>query len=374
VDIRTIVKTAVVKAAVAVTLVAITTGGAAAIAMDKSITINLDGEARIVHTFASTVAGALRSADLGIGEHDALAPAAQTDIDDGSRIVLRRGRLITVRVDGIERKVWTTALTVEDALRQLGMRTDGLEVSADRSRRIPLHGFALEIRTPKTVVLVDGAAPPREVATTAQNVEELLVDLGVPLEFTDTVLPARTTPLLPGATVEVTRVRITEESRTVKIDPPVEKTEDPELAKGEEKVVEEGAPGERVLVVRITTTNGKETRREELSVKVTKDPLPRKLIVGTKEAAVPPIPDGEVWDRLAKCESGGNWAINTGNGYYGGLQFDVGTWRAYGGDAYAAYPHQATREQQIAIATKLRDDRGGYGAWPACARQLGLPT
>ncbi|MFC7612905.1 transglycosylase family protein [Actinokineospora soli] len=65
--------------------------------------------------------------------------------------------------------------------------------------------------------------------------------------------------------------------------------------------------------------------------------------------------------------------MNTGNGYYGGLQFNKGTWDAYGGQQYAEYPHQATREQQIAIATKLRDANGGYGAWPHCSRKLGLP-
>lgn len=82
--------------------------------------------------------------------------------------------------------------------------------------------------------------------------------------------------------------------------------------------------------------------------------------------------DGSVWDRLAQCESGGNWAINTGNGYYGGLQFDYGTWHAYGGGAYAQYAHQATREQQIAIAEKLHAARG-FQPWPACRAKLGLP-
>ena len=57
-----------------------------------------------------------------------------------------------------------------------------------------------------------------------------------------------------------------------------------------------------------------------------------------------------VWDALAKCESGGNWAINTGNGYYGGLQFSFGTWNQYGGAEFAKYPHQATREEQIIVA------------------------
>jgi hypothetical protein len=77
-----------------------------------------------------------------------------------------------------------------------------------------------------------------------------------------------------------------------------------------------------------------------------------------------------VWDSLAQCESGGNWAINTGNGYYGGLQFNLGTWQAYGG---TGYPHQASRETQIAVATRLRDATGGYGSWPSCSAKLGLP-
>ena len=79
-----------------------------------------------------------------------------------------------------------------------------------------------------------------------------------------------------------------------------------------------------------------------------------------------------VWDALAKCESGGNWAINTGNGYYGGLQFSLGTWNAYGGAEFAAYPHQATREEQIVVAERLRAARG-YQPWPACRAKLGLP-
>lgn len=79
-----------------------------------------------------------------------------------------------------------------------------------------------------------------------------------------------------------------------------------------------------------------------------------------------------VWDLLARCESGGNWSMNSGNGYYGGLQFDRNTWRAYGGKRYATLPHEASREEQIAVATVLREARDGYGAWPACARKLGL--
>lgn len=78
-----------------------------------------------------------------------------------------------------------------------------------------------------------------------------------------------------------------------------------------------------------------------------------------------------VWYDLAGCEAGGNWAANTGNGYYGGLQFSLGTWEAYGG---TGYPHQASPGTQIAIAENLLAAEGDYGAWPHCSEELGLPN
>lgn len=75
-----------------------------------------------------------------------------------------------------------------------------------------------------------------------------------------------------------------------------------------------------------------------------------------------------VWDAIAECESGGNWSISTGNGYYGGLQFALQSWRAAGG---SGYPHHASRSTQIAIAENLLDMQG-WGAWPTCSRRLGL--
>ncbi|WP_406128395.1 transglycosylase family protein [Streptomyces sp. NBC_00989] len=80
--------------------------------------------------------------------------------------------------------------------------------------------------------------------------------------------------------------------------------------------------------------------------------------------------DSGVWDRIAQCESGGNWHINTGNGYYGGLQFSAGTWRAYGGSAYAATADQASKSAQIAVAGKVQRAQG-WGAWPVCSARAG---
>ncbi|MGJ7439732.1 transglycosylase family protein [Aquipuribacter sp. MA13-6] len=80
---------------------------------------------------------------------------------------------------------------------------------------------------------------------------------------------------------------------------------------------------------------------------------------------------GETWDRLAQCESSGNWSINTGNGYYGGLQFYQPTWEGFGGLQYAPRADLASRAEQIAVAEKVLDGQG-WGAWPACSARLGL--
>jgi hypothetical protein len=79
----------------------------------------------------------------------------------------------------------------------------------------------------------------------------------------------------------------------------------------------------------------------------------------------------QVWDRLAQCESTSNWSANTGNGFFGGLQFTRSTWLAYGGAVYAPRADLASRSAQIAVAERLRSDRG-YQPWPACSRRLGL--
>lgn len=85
-------------------------------------------------------------------------------------------------------------------------------------------------------------------------------------------------------------------------------------------------------------------------------------------STAPSVGGGGVWDSLAQCESGGNWAINTGNGYYGGLQFTLSTWQSVGG---SGYPHEASREEQIMRAEILLA-RSGWGQWPACTSKLGL--
>lgn len=348
-------------------------GGTAALAQSKTVTIAVDGEERTVRTFASTVGGALEDAGLQVDGGDSLAPTSAADVEDGSRIALDRGRPLSLNLDGAPRQVWTTSPTVAGALRQLGMRPEGMVLSVAHSRAIPLQGMALAASTAKPVLLYDGAAPPRIVTTTAPTVLDMLAEQGRPLGGEDMLSTDATAPVVAGMRVGVTRIR-TEEVREVRqMQPSVQRIEDSELPEGEEAIEEPGTPGEEVVTSRVRTTNGAETEREELGTETILEPKPRVVRVGTDPgASAPAVGNGSVWDRLASCESGGDWSISTGNGYYGGLQFDKSTWDAYGGDAYAEYPHQASREEQIATAEKVRNSRGGYGAWPACSSNLGL--
>ncbi|MDH2415524.1 transglycosylase family protein [Nocardioides sp. CER19] len=77
------------------------------------------------------------------------------------------------------------------------------------------------------------------------------------------------------------------------------------------------------------------------------------------------------WQRLANCESGGRWHLNTHNGYYGGLQISGSTWRGYGGRRFARLPSRATKAQQIKVAERIKRGQG-WGAWPACSARIGV--
>nr|WP_309114893.1 transglycosylase family protein [Saccharothrix sp.] len=356
------------KAAVATVLVGISGGGATAVAMDKAVTVDVDGETKTVHTYESTVGEILADEGITIGEHDALSPSPQAKVSDGGKISLDRGRLVKLTVDGEQREGWVRSVTVDEALDQLKVNDEGAWLSHDRGMDVPLSGLSLEVKSLKTITLYDGGNQPQQIQTTAVTVDELLKTHNLTLGPDDKLETAADLRITNGAEVHISRTGVSVINATEAIAPPVEEIPDDTMMKGQKEVLDPGEAGEQIVTYRVTIKNGQETNREKLGAKVTKEAKPKKVKVGTK---LPP--DGEIWDRLAYCEATGNWAINTGNGYYGGLQFNKGTWDAYGGQQYAEYPHQATREQQIAIATKLRDARGGYSAWPHCQQKLGLP-
>ncbi|GAA2784343.1 transglycosylase family protein [Saccharopolyspora taberi] len=355
------------KGAVAAVVLTMTGTGAAAAAMDKSVTVEVDGQERSVTTWDDTVGEVLEDAGIQVGAHDALSPSPQSKISHGDTITLDRGRLLKLTVDGEQREEWVRSVTVDQALRQLGVPADGAWLSASRAMAVPEQGMDLVVKTSKEITVRDGGGEPRKLSTTAVTVDELIGEQQLNLGPEDHITPGGDQKITSGSEISITRNGNTVVNVTTPIPPPVEEIVDNTMFKGEEKVEKPGVPGEKIVFTRVTTRNGEETGREAVGEKIIKPAEPKVVRVGGKQP-----PDSGVWDKLVQCEATGNWAMNSGNGYYGGLQFDKSTWDAYGGDQYAAYPHQASREQQIAVATKVRDSRGGYGAWPHCSAKLGL--
>jgi uncharacterized protein YabE (DUF348 family) len=338
-------------------------------ALTSSYRVTLDGETREVSSTGDTVAEVLAAEGIEIGERDLVAPGLDEPVEEGSRIVVRFGRPVELTVDGDTETHWVTSTDVASALGELGTPFGRAELSATRSAAIGRDGLALEVVTPKNLVLRLAGAKPVTRTVTAVTVEDALAQLGVAVGKIDRTKPALDTALEDGDRIVFTDLRIAE--RTVKREPvPFETVEEPDdsMYEGLSVTEREGQTGTRNVTYEVVFKNGKLLRRSVLQQKVLTEPTNALVRVGT--ASVSSVGGSGVWDRLAECESGGNWATNTGNGYYGGLQFSLSTWRAYGG---TGLPSQHSRETQIAIATKLRDASGGYGAWPHCSGSLGLP-
>jgi hypothetical protein len=171
--------------------------------------------------------------------------------------------------------------------------------------------------------------------------------------------------------IKVTRVRLEKITERVPLPPLHKRIEDASLNMSRQIVEDPGIPGTQDVTFAVSKVNGIETGRMPVASEVVVPARDGVLRVGVKPGTeVPPVSNGAVWDALARCEAGGNWAINTGNGFFGGVQFDQNTWERNGGLRYAARADLATREEQIAIAEVTRA-RQGWGAWPTCSGRIG---
>ena len=348
-------------------------GGTAAFATAASgtpVTLVVDGQSKSLHTTAHTVGELLQDEHYTVTTHDIVAPGVDATIASGSKVILNKGKLLHMNVDGKEKDVWTTAPTVAEALAQLGYPSSDF-VSVSRSMRLPLDPTSITLRAPKHVV-VTYYGKKRAVDTTAKTVGDLIGQLHLTLGKNDMVTPARGKYLVPKMNIRIQKVTSKVVTARQSLDYPVTQQPDPTMYKGQTTVITPGVNGSADFTYRVYYADGKETRRVQLAEHILVAPKAQVEKVGTKAQPVAPAPastGGLNWDAVAACESGGNWAINTGNGFYGGLQFDQGTWDSNGGDAYAPRADLATREQQIAVANRLYAARGS-SPWPVCGQYL----
>jgi len=361
-------------------LVAVAAAGVGYAAMRKTVTLSLDGRTEQVSTFSGNVGEILESQGVSLGDHDVVAPGVTSSVSDGSTIAVRYGRPLDVKVDGRTNRYWVTAKNVATALEQLGLRFTGADLSASRGATISRSGLDLSVVTPKSLVVKLAGDKSRKATVTALTVRQALAELGVTPDRDDKVTPAPDTAVKDGDAVTYTRVRVVKRAVTERIGFGTVKKADSGLYTDQSTTVRSGHAGSRKVVYRVTSENGAVVRRTAVSRHLLRAPVATVVHYGTKHRPAPkpqPAPQSSsqsssstnyaggnsIWDRIAACESGGNWAINTGNGYYGGLQFTLSTWHAYGG---SGRPDQNSREAQIAVAERVAAAEGGYGAWPVC--------
>jgi uncharacterized protein YabE (DUF348 family) len=356
-----------------VVLAALIGGSVAFAGFDKTVTVSVDGETQEVRSFARTVDDVLDNADIAYSSKDDVVPAPDESVGEGEKITVRYARLLTLTLDGQQRDVWVTARSVDEALRQLGVRAEGAFLSVSRTRSIPRNGLALEVRLPKSVTIVaDGTQRP--IATTAVTVKEALDQAGVALGSTDSVAPAAGERLVDGATIKVTRIRTEREERTVELPYETTRTDDPALASGTERVTQRGRVGLKTQVFDVSYADGERSAETLVSERTTREPVAQVVSVGTGPqpatsggGSAPATSDGLNWAALAQCESGGDpTAVSSSGRYYGLYQFSVSTWESVGG---TGLPSQATPQEQTYRAQLLLE-RSGVGQWPTCGPRL----
>lgn len=354
-------------------LCALVVGLVAFVGNNKTVTVNVDGKVTSVQTFGGTVGQVVKSANLELKPTDRVSPAVDATVQNGTVINVNQAKEVTVSLDGAEKTVNTTAQDVEDLVTELGVASAS-SVSAPKDAQLAVEGSFVSISTPKTVSIVaDGKVD--TTTTTAATVGNVLEDAGLALGANDRTSQPANAHVVNNMVIKVSRVDNAQTAvATEDVDFETVTTESAELLKGEKEVTQAGSAGKVEKTYKLVLVDGREASRTLVSETVTVQPVAEKITVGTKPkpvaqaapattgsntgAAAPAMMNEAMWDKIAQCESGGNWSINTGNGYYGGLQFDIQTWIGAGGGAYAPNASLATKAQQIDIANRVYAQRG----------------
>ena len=351
-----------------VVLSALVLGLVAFVGNNKTVTLNVDGKVSSVQTFGGTVGQVVKSAKVELQAADRVSPSADARVEDGSVINVNLAKAVKISLDGAEKTINTTSANVEGLVTELGVASAS-EVSVPKDAQLAVSGSFVAISTPKTVsILADGKAT--KATTTAATVAEVLKDAGVTVGAGDRLSQPRNAHVVNDMAIKVSRVDSTKTAATSEEVPfDTMSSESADLFVGEKKVTQAGVPGKVDKNFKLVLVDGREAARTLVSETVSVQPVTEKVSVGTKEkpkaeaaantgAAAPAMMNEAMWDKIAQCESGGNWSINSGNGYYGGLQFDIQTWIGSGGGAYAPNASLATKAQQIDIANRVYAQRG----------------
>ncbi len=326
------------------------------------VQVRVDGRLIKVQTGVSTVEGVLAEQRISLGDFDRVVPKPAAVVRDGMTVRVLRAFAVSVDFDGTVATVYSTHSLprefLSDATAQLGT---GDAVALRNPPKAIEANASLMLRTRKVgTLLVDGSAVNYD--SPSLTVRELLeaqkVVLG-PSDFTQPV--AVDEPLPTNESITVTRVA----AETQQADEPYtledQRIPDPELAVGESRSVA-GTPGTQRVTYNITRHDGAEVERTIISAVPLVEATPNITYYGTKA--------DPRWDKVAQCETGGNWRAQ-GPTYQGGLGIYFQTWKGFGGRDFANNAGDATREEQIIVAERIRA-KYGFRAW-GCGKTLGYP-
>ena len=337
----------------------------------SAVAVTIDGEEHELQTYAATVGEVLDELEVEVRPVDEISPGPQATVEDGLEIEVARAIAVDVRVDGelveqVQEPVGSVAGVLEAA--DLDLREEGALITPSWTAPVE-DGDVIDIVLPTEVTLTV-AGEPESVQTHVGTVEELLLDRDVELGEDDVITPALDEPLDEVDEVVVERVAFEEVVEELTLERGEVREETGDLDQGTTQVSDEGRDGLRRDTYRVEIVDGEEVDRELVDRELVTEPRDRVVLVGTRQPA-PTTPSGSVWDRLAECESNGNWQANTGNGFHGGLQFHPDTWTRHRPAGYPQYAYQATREQQIVVGERVQASQG-WAAWPHCSRVVGL--
>ena len=287
-------------------------GGSASWATQSGKTVNLrvDGQDRRVHTSAADVRGVLDAAHVAVGEHDLIAPELGSKVADGAAIVVRRGHLLHLMVNGAARTVWVNAESVDEALNQLGYGSQNL-VSVSRSKRLDAGALNLSVTSPKLVTFkVDGKSVP--VLAFGPTLREALLQAHVRLGTRDLISPKVTTPVRDRQVVTIHRVVLKYSVTQQGVPYRSLQQDDPSRTAGSSSLVTAGRNGLSRVTYQLRYVDGKLVSKTRYSAKVVRQPVTRVTKVGTKPKPKPvysgPVSSGSAQQIAAGMVSARGWS------------------------------------------------------------------
>lgn len=336
----------------------------------KRVQVYVDGKKRTLPTRAPTVGELLSRIDIKLDGNDIVEPGVNSPInEDDMHINVYRAKPVTV-IDSDGKTV--SAKIAESTPANLAEKA-GFKLYPEDIAKYASPETASDDGVIGELIVIDRATPvnldlygkKEPVRTQATTVGGLLQEKGIKLQTKDKVIPNQATPIKPNMNILVLRngkqiINIEEA-----IDPPVQTQYDATMDIGTSKVLDPGKPGKRLVTYEVEFKKDKEVSRKVIQSVVITQPTTKVVVQGTKNTGFGGSFDAAL-ARLRSCE--GSYGSNTGNGYYGAYQFDIGTWNNFGGYNNAAQAPPAVQDQKAWETYQAR----GWSPWPTCSVSTGL--